>query len=62
MCDIFATGVGESGRTAANFNHIDSMFILTFYWFGYIWVFLGYYGLFFPQHSILISVYCRENK
>ena len=39
-------------RCAANFNHISSMFILTFFLHGYTWVFLGYSPSILPQYSI----------
>ena len=42
-------GVEIFCRSAADFNHIDSMFILGFNLFGYNWDYLGYYGCFFPQ-------------
>ena len=46
-CVIFLQQAQKKSRNPANFNHIDFMFILTFYWFGFIWEYLGYYGLFF---------------
>ena len=46
---IFLTQALRKGRRVANFNHITSMFILTFFLFGIIWVYLGIHGLFFPH-------------
>ena len=39
-------------RKAANFNHNDSMFILTFYAIGILWYFMVLYESLFPKYGI----------
>ena len=48
-CDIFATMASKSYRRSANFNHNTFTFFRTFLLLGNNWVYLGYYGLFFPH-------------